>query len=123
MSMQWRKVIGDLRQYRLQLFLITLALALGTAGVVAALNARAILKREIATSHLAAKSPDVALWFERVTPELLTRVGAMEDVVAVDARRVAFTRVKTRDGTWLPMRLTVVRDFSKQQLGIVHLHS
>ena len=120
MSMQWRKVIGDLRQYRLQILLITLSLALGTAGVVATLNARAILKREIASSHASAKSPDIALWFEQVTPELLKSVAAMEDVVAVDARRVAFTRVKAKDGTWLPMRLTVVRDFSTQQLAMVH---
>ena len=123
MSMQWRKVVGDLRQYRLQIFLITLVLALGTAGVVAALNARAILKREIATSHTSAQSPDIALWFERVTPELLASVAAMDGVAAVDARRVTFTRIKANDGTWLPLRLTVVRDFSTQRLGLVHLHN
>ena len=123
MSMQWRKVVGDLRQYRLQIFLITLVLALGTAGVVAALNARAILKREIATSHTSAQSPDIALWFERVTPELLASVAAMDGVAAVDARRMTYTRVKANDGTWLPLRLTVLRDFSTQRLGLVHLHN
>lgn len=123
MSMQWRKVVGDLRQYRLQIFLITLVLTLGTAGVVAALNARAILKREIATSHTSARLPDIALWFERVTPELLASVAAMDGVAAVDAHRVTYTRVKANDGTWLPLRLTVVRDFSTQRLGLVHLHN
>lgn len=123
MSMQWRKVVGDLRQYRLQIFLITLVLTLGTAGVVAALNARAILKREIATSHTSARLPDIALWFERVTPELLASVAAMDGVAAVDARRVTYTRIKANDGTWLPLRLTVVRDFSTQRLGLVHLHN
>ncbi|MEO8383910.1 MAG: ABC transporter permease [Betaproteobacteria bacterium] len=123
MSMQWRKVFGDMRQYRMQICLITLILALGTASVVAALNARAILSREIASSFSAAKVPDLALWFERVTPELLTTVAAMDDVIAVDARRTAYTRVKAKDGSWLPMRLTIVRDFSAQQLGQFHLHS
>ena len=123
MSMQWRKVVGDLRQYRLQIFLITLVLTLGTAGVVAALNARAILKREIATSHTSARLPDIALWFERVTPELLASVAAMDGVAAVDARRVTYTRIKANDSTWLPLRLTVVRDFSTQRLGLVHLHN
>ena len=121
--MQWRKVIGDLRQYRVQICVLTLILALGTACVVAALNARAILTREIASSFSAATVPDVALWFERVTPELLATVAAMDDVVAVDARRVAYTRVKANDGSWLPMRLTIVRDFSAQKLGQVHLDS
>ncbi|MEQ1516384.1 MAG: ABC transporter permease [Usitatibacteraceae bacterium] len=122
MSMRWRKVIGDLRQQWVQLALIAIVLALGTAGVVTALNARAILKREIAASFATAIMPDIALWFDRVTPELLASVAAQEGVAAVDARRVVFTRVKAKDGTWLPMRLTVLRDFSAQRLGVVHLH-
>ena len=122
MSMRWRKVRGDLRQYWLQISVITIVLTIGTAGVVAALNARAVLKREIAASFSGAKLPDITLWFDSVTPELLAAVKAFDDVVAVDARRIAYTRVKARDGTWLPMRLTVVRDFSTQQLGVVHHH-
>ena len=121
--MRRRKVAGDLRQYWLQISVITLVLTIGAAGVVAALNTRAVLKREIAASFSAARMPDIALWFDRVTPELLAKVAALDDVTAVDARRIAYTRVKAKDGTWLPMRLTVVRDFSAQQLGVVHHHS
>lgn len=121
MNMRWRKVLGDARQYSLQIGLMTLVLAIGVAGVVAALNARTVLKREIALSVGGAKLPDLALMFDRVTPELLAAVATEHDVVAVDSRRVVYTRVKAKDGAWLPMRLTVVRDFSAQLLGVVHI--
>lgn len=122
MSTQWRKIIGDFREHRVQIFLIGLVLTLGTAGVVAALNARAILQREIATSYASAHSADVVLWFDKVEPSLLEKVRALPRVAAVDARRVAFTRAAGKSGAWFPMQLTVVRDFSGQQVGLVHQH-
>lgn len=121
MNMRWRKVVGDLRQYGGQIGLISLVLAIGIAGVVAALNARTVLKREIGVSVSGAKMPDLALMYEQVTPQLLAAVASETDVVKVDARRVVYTRVRAKDGLWLPMRLTVLRDFSAQQLGLVHL--
>ena len=122
MNTQWRKIIGDFREHRLQIFLIGLVLTLGTAGVVAALNARAILQREIAKSYASAYSADTVLWFDKVEPSLLDKVRALPRVAAVDARRVAFTRVAGKTGAWFPMQLTVVRDFSNQQIGLVHQH-
>ena len=136
--MRWRKVAGDLRLYRLQIVVIVLVLMVGAAGVTAALNAQAVLKREIASNFAAAKSADIALWFDRVEPPLLAAVAGgvgsqdaegtagtafVRGVAAVDARRVVLTRVAAPDGTWLPMLLTVMRDFSAQQLDIVHLHN
>jgi len=38
MNTQWRKIAGDFRQHRLQIFLIAVILILGTAGVVAAVG-------------------------------------------------------------------------------------
>ena len=122
-SMRWRKVAGDLRLYRLQIAVIVLVLTLGAAGVTAALNAQAILKREIAHSYAAASSADISLWFDHVEPSLLAAVASETGVAGVDARRVAYTRVAARDDTWLLMRLSVVRDFSTQNLDIVHLHN
>jgi putative ABC transport system permease protein len=120
--MWWRKVQGDARQHWLQIGLIALVLSVGTACVVAALNAQAILKREISNSFATSQSPDIALLCDRVTPELLARAAVQPGVKATDARRTVTTRVEAKDGMWLPMRLTIVRDLSKQQLGVVHLH-
>ncbi len=122
MSTQWRKIIGDFREHRLQIFLIGLVLTLGTTGVVAAMNARAILQREIAKSFASAYSADVVLWFDKVEPSLLEKVRKLPRVADIDARRVAFTRVAGKTGAWFPMQLTVVRDFSDQHVGLVHQH-
>jgi len=85
MSTQWRKIAGDFRQHRLQVALIGLVLMLGTAGVVAALNARAVLEREIDANYARARSPDLALWFERVDAPLLAAVRTHPGVAAADA--------------------------------------
>jgi putative ABC transport system permease protein len=122
MNTQWRKVLGDFREHRLQIFLIGLVLTLGSAGVVVAVNARAILQREIAKSYGSAHSADVVLWFDKVEPSLLEKVRALPRVAAVDARRVAFTRVGGKGGAWFPMQLIIVRDFSDQQVGLIHQH-
>ncbi|MEN3369618.1 MAG: putative transport system permease protein [Verrucomicrobiota bacterium] len=120
MSTQWRKIAGDFRQHRLQLFLIGVILVLGTAGVVAALNARAVLAREIAASYQRANAPDIILWFDKVDAGLLDLVRARPGVAEVDARSAAFTRIAGKSGEWFPMRLTVLSDFANQKVNLVH---
>lgn len=122
MTMRWRKVMGDMQMYRWQIASIALVLMLGTAGVVAGLNAQAILKREIAVSYAAAASPDIALWFDGVDSALRSAVLSYEGIAAADAKRVVFTRVQVNNGTWLPMRLTVMPNFNAQTVGEIHLH-
>ena len=122
MNTQWRKIAGDVRQHRTQIILIGIVLMLGTAGVIAALNARAVLEREIAFSYSGAKSPDLVAWFDKVDDPLLDEVRKFPGVAAVDARRIASTRVEGKTGAWLPTRLLIVRDFANQQTGLVHQH-
>jgi putative ABC transport system permease protein len=119
--MRLRKVLGDLRHYRAQLLAVWMVLALATAGVVATLDTRAILDREIGVSFAAGEAPDVALWIDAVDAPKLALVRAMPGVVAVDSRRIINTRVKARDGTWLPMRITVRA--GPTALGRVHEHA
>ncbi|MEY2560166.1 MAG: putative transport system permease protein [Verrucomicrobiota bacterium] len=120
MSTQWRKIAGDFRQHRLQIFLIGVILVLGTAGVVAALNARAILAREIAASYQRANAPDILLWFDKVDPALLDLVRARPGIAEVDARSTAFLRIAGKSGEWFPLRLTLLPDFAKQKVNLIH---
>lgn len=120
MSTQWRKIAGDFRQHRLQIFLIGIILVLGTAGVVAALNARAILAREIEKSYQRANAPDLILWFDKVDAALLDLVRARPGIAKVDARSTAFLRIAGKSGEWFPMRLTVLPDFANQKVNLIH---
>lgn len=122
MKTQWRKVVGDFRAHRAQIFFIGLVLVLGTAGVVATLNARATLQREIARSFEAARSPDLTIGLDAVEPALLAKVRAHPEVAAADARKVVLTRAAGPGGEWFAMRLIVVNDFAAQQVGVVHRH-
>ena len=122
MNTRWRKILGDFRAHRLQIALIGLVLTLGAAGVIAALNARAVLQREIARSFAAAESPNIVVWFDKVNSALLQKVREQPGVAEVDARHVVFTRVAGKGGKWFPMRLTVLRNFTDQRLSKVHQH-
>ncbi|MDP9003530.1 MAG: ABC transporter permease, partial [Verrucomicrobiota bacterium] len=95
-------------------------LVLGIAGVVAALNARAILAREIEKSYQRANGADIILWFDKVEPQTLELVQARPGVAAVDARGAAFTRIAGKSGEWFSMRLTVLRDFANQKVNLIH---
>jgi putative ABC transport system permease protein len=123
MNTQWRKIAGDFRQHRLQIFLIAVILVLGTAGVVAALNARAVLAREIEKSYRRANGADVILWFDKVEPQLLELVRSRPNVSEVDARATAFARIAGKSGEWFPMRITVLPDFTNQKVNLVHRDS
>ena len=51
----------------------------------------------------------------------MAQVATHEGVAGVDARRVTYTRVAARDGTWLPMRLTILREL-EAPVGRIHRH-
>src|SRR5881394_3067586 len=120
MNTQWRKIAGDFRERRLQIFLIAVILILGIGGVVAALNARAVLAREIARSYERANSADIVLWFDKVELEIIELVRARPHVAAVEPRATAFTRIASKSGEWFPARLTILRDFANQSVNLVH---
>ncbi|MEY2562730.1 MAG: putative transport system permease protein [Verrucomicrobiota bacterium] len=120
MKTQWRKIAGDFRAHRLQIVLIGIILVLGSAGVVAALNARAILAREIEKSYQRANAPDIILWFDKVEPQTLDLVRSRPGVAEVEARASGFTRVAGKAVEWFSMRLTVLRDFGNQKVNLVH---
>jgi putative ABC transport system permease protein len=121
-DMRWRKVAADFAAYRVQIVLIAIVLVLGAAGVVAALDAQAVLRREIDASFRGAKAPDLVLWYERVDNDLLAAVAAQDGVAAVAARRVVFTRLALADGSWLPMRLSIVPSVAAAAVAQVHAH-
>lgn len=122
MNSRWRKAFADLRAYRTQIGLIALVLMLGTAGMVAALDARTVLQREIDASFSGANAPDLVLWFDQVDDAWLARVAAQPGVVAVAARRVSFVRITGSQGREFPLHLSIVRDPLAQAVARVHGH-
>ena len=120
MNTQWRKIAGDFREHHLQIFLIGLILILGIGGVIAALNARAVLAREIGRSYERANGADVVLWFDKVEPQIIELVRARPNVAAVAPRATAFTRIASKSGEWFPLRLTILPDFENQTVNLVH---
>ena len=120
MNTQWRKIVGDFREHRLQIFLVALILLIGTTGVIAALNARAVLAREIEESYRRANGADIILWFDKVDPPMLEMVRSHAAVAEAEARANSFTRVAAKSGEWFPARITVLADFANQKVNLLH---
>src|SRR4051812_44740029 len=120
MNTQWRKIAADFREHRLQIFLVAIILLIGTAGVIVALNARAILAREIEESYRRANGADIILWFDKVDQPLLEQVRSHPAVAAADARATSFTRIAAKSGEWFPARITVIADFADQKVNLIH---
>jgi hypothetical protein len=122
-SILWRKVLGDVRQGWRALSLIAVVLILGATGVVAALDARSILQRESDASYAGSVPPDIALWFQRVDDAVLQSVASNPNVAGVEPRRVVSARVQARDGSWLLLRLAILRDIDSLAVGRLHRHA
>lgn len=122
MNMQFRKAVGDVKRNWLSMTAILVVLILGAAGVMAALNAREVLSREIAKNFAQSQAPDLTVWFDEVDVNTLQKIAALDGVAAVDTRRTALMRVRAKDGTWLPLKLTVKPDFDAQKLEVIHTH-
>ena len=120
MNTQWRKIAGDFRERRLQIFLIALILMMGIGSVIAALNARAVLAREIAKSYERATGADIVLWFDKVDRQIIELVRARPNVAAAEPRATTFTRIASPSGEWFPLRLTILRDLENQSVNLVH---
>src|SRR5206468_4048102 len=67
-----------------------------------------------------ANGADVALWFDKIEPQIIELVRARTNVAAVEPRATAFTRIASRSGEWFPLRLTILRDFENQNVNLVH---
>lgn len=122
MNTQWRKLAGDFRQHGVQIALIALVIALGSAGVIAALNARTVLEREIDASFRSGAPADLALGVDAVQPAMLELAATHEDVAAVEARRTILTRSAGANDDWIGTRLTILPDFQRQKVNTVHRH-
>src|SRR3954468_24933803 len=120
MNTQWRKIATDFREHRLQIFLVAIILLLGTSGVIAALNARAVLAREIDESYRRANGADIILWFDKVDSPLVEQVRSYPGVADAEARANSFTRIAAKSGEWFPARITVLSDFANQKVNLIH---
>lgn len=110
MSIGWRKINADVRLQRRRMVAVVLAVVIGSGALATALGARAVLRREIATSFASALPPSIVIYTDRVDDSLLADVRAVAGVIDADSRRVIRARVEV-SGEWLPLLLYGVRDF------------
>ena len=122
MSSRWRKAWADLRSHRVAFALIALVLILGTAGMVAALDAQTVLRREIAASFDHAEAADMVLWFDGIDEPLRAGLAAQPGVAAVAVRRVAYLRIAGAGGREFPLHLSIVADPLAQTVARAHAH-
>ncbi len=119
-GVRWRKVRGDLGQYRARTALVVVSIATGAFAVGAVAGADALLRRNLdegfANTRPAAATIFTGLGFDR---ELVDVVRGMPDVDDAEGRRSVIVRLLGGDGSQREMLLTALPDFGDQRIDLV----
>ena len=119
-SVRWRKVRGDLGQYRARTALVVASIAIGAFAVGTIAGTDALLRQNLndgyAATRPAAASMYTATGFDR---ELVDVVRAMPGVDQAEGRRSVIVRLLGADGTAREMLLTALPDFADQRIDLV----
>lgn len=115
-----RKIAADLlvRWRRTLPTLIGMSLAL--AGLGAALTAFAMLERDLDANFRATRPANVEIEADAISAETQAKLAALPGVEALDERPSLWLRVELAPGKWVPLVVTVVRDFSHLPLAIFY---
>src|SRR5579859_789267 len=115
-----RKIAADLlvRWRRTLPTLVGMSLAL--AGLGAALTSFVMLERDLDANFRRTIPANVEIEAESITPETQAKLAALPGVAALDERPVVGLRVELAPGKWVPLLVTVVRDFDHLPLAIFY---
>ena len=120
LSARWTKIINDLWSNKLRTVLIVLSIAVGLFAVGTIVSTRAILSTEMARAFAAINpSHGIVTTLEPFDDDFVQAVGKMNDVAAVDARRMIEVRAEVGPGEWITLRLFAVEDFDNMRVDKV----
>ena len=119
-SVRWRKVRGDLGQYRARTALVVASIAVGAFAVGMIAGTDVLLRQNLnegyAAVRPAAASIFTATGFDR---EMVDAVRAMPGVDDATGRRSVVVRLLDEDGSSREMLLTALPDFTEQRIDLV----
>jgi putative ABC transport system permease protein len=123
-SVRWRKIRGDLGQYRARTALVVASVAIGAFAVGTIAGTDALLRLSLndgyAATRPAAASIYTATGFDR---DLVDVVRAMPGVGEAEGRRSVVVRLLAAGGTSREMLLTALPDFADQRIDLVNLQA
>ena len=119
-GVRWRKVRGDLGQYRARTALVVASIAIGAFAVGTVAGADALLRRNLEQGFAATRPAAATLFtaggFDR---ELVDVVRGMPEVDEAEGRRSVVVRLLGADGSQREMLLTALPDFADQRIDLV----
>ncbi|MCJ7712198.1 MAG: hypothetical protein MUQ32_15355, partial [Chloroflexi bacterium] len=119
-GVRWRKVRGDLGQYRARTALVVASIAIGTFAVGTTAGAEALLRSNLEQGFAATRPAAATLFtgtgFDR---ELVDVIRGMPGVDEAEGRRSVVVRLLADDGTSREMLLTALPDFEGQRIDLV----
>ncbi|KAA3657741.1 MAG: ABC transporter permease, partial [Chloroflexi bacterium] len=120
LSARWAKIVNDLWNNKLRTVLIVLSIAVGLFAVGTIVNTRSILSVELARSFAAIHpSTGIVTTIEPFDVDFVEAVRGMQEVTAVDARRMMEVRVEVASGEWITLRVFAIEDYENIQVDIV----
>lgn len=123
LSPRWRKLCGDIVQGQGRLVMMVIAVAVGIFAVAAILSAYLILNRELERGFLATNPATAYLKVNHLDADAIDAVRRLPGIAGAEAGGRIAGRVEVRAGSWLPLLLFVIPDFSSMHIGTVRLES
>ena len=118
MSPRWMKIARDMRLARGRLAMVVVALAASIAAVVTMASAYSVLSREVPANYMRSNPASAQLEIDgMLDAALLALVAARPGIATADLAGTVMARVETTPGTWLPMRIFVVPDFTRARIN------
>ncbi len=119
-GVRWRKVRGDLGQYRARTALVVASIAIGAFAVGATAGAEALLRRNLEEGFAATRPAAATLFtgtgFDRELVDVVRGIPGVDDA---EGRRSVVVRLLADDGTSREMLLTALTDFDDQRIDLV----
>ena len=115
----WRKAWRDLWLRKARTLFVMGAIAISTFTLGTVLVTYHLLDRDMNASFLRAKPHHLSLSVDQADQELLAALSGLPGVSVVDARFVAFGRIKNADGDWHPLQLFSAVDLAEVQLDVM----
>ena len=115
----WKKAWRDLWVRKARSFFVIAAIAASTLTLGSILASYHFLERDMNASYRRANPHHLSLSVDRVDQAMLEALTELAGVEAVEARYVAFGRIRNASGQWRPLQLFSAADFTKVKIDVM----
>lgn len=116
---RWKKVFHDFWSNKVRSLLVILSIFIGVFSVGITISLYQILDEDLDYSYQSINPYHAQIWTSIFSSDQLNSLKKVEGVAEIDCRRSTQVQLRTAGGEWIPLQLTILPDFTNQNLGLI----